>query len=51
MRISKIFLLRAAFALYILIMLWLLFGQRMGTQMAAGTVNLIPLRTIEGYMR
>ena len=32
-------------------MLWLLFGQRMGTQMAAGTVNLIPLRTIEGYMR
>ena len=51
MRISKIFLLRAAFGLYILIMLWLLFGQRMGTQMAAGTVNLIPLRTIEGYMR
>ena len=44
-------LLYTAFAFYILIMLWLLFGQRMSTQASAGTINLIPLRTIATYVR
>lgn len=49
---------RIAFVLYLLLMLWLLFGQRLG---AAGTgydpeqlrqnMNLIPLKTISSYLR
>ncbi len=50
MRTRKI-LLHTAFAMYILIMLWLLFGQRIGDSPTAESANLIPLRTISMYMR
>lgn len=47
-----------AFSLYLLIMLWLLFGQRVGLDGSGSyleqlrqNVNLIPLKTIDGYIR
>jgi len=51
-------LLRAAFFIYCLLMLWLLFGQRLGTQdygsytqQLADNLNLEPLKTIKLYLR
>lgn len=50
--------LRAAFVLYVLLMLWLLFGQRLGTGGGRGyweqlrdNVNLIPFFTIGQFIR
>lgn len=47
-----------AFALYGILMLWLLFGQRMGTgpsegylEQLAGNLNLVPFKTIYEYLR
>ena len=47
-----------AFVLYLLIMLWLLFGQRIGLDGSGSyqeqlrqNLNLIPLKTIGGYLR
>ena len=50
-------LLRAAFFIYCLLMLWLLFGQRLGaqdygsyTQQLADNLNLEPLKTVRLYL-
>ncbi len=42
---------RLFFVVYCALMLWLLFGQRMGEGISVGSVNLIPLETIKLYMR
>ena len=51
-------LLRAAFFIYCILMLWLLFGQRLGVQdygsykeQLAANLNLEPLKTIKLYLR
>ena len=57
-RTSGQILLRAAFFIYCLMMLWLLFGQRLGNQdygsyaqQLANNLNLEPLKTIKLYLR
>ena len=45
-------ILRLLFFLYCGLMIWLLFGQRMGGNMtAAENINLEPLRTLKNYVR
>lgn len=42
---------RLIFLVYCGIMLWLLFGQRMGDELSAGSVNLVPLQTLKLYRK
>lgn len=42
---------RIGFLIYSIIMLWLLFGQRVGTPLAYSGVNLAPFSTIGQYVR
>ncbi len=42
---------RIGFLIYGAIMLWLLFGQRVGTPLAYSGVNLVPFSTIRQYLR
>ena len=53
-RSGRQILLRIVFLLYVCGMLWLLFGQRMGTQIytqqLADGINLVPLATVNRYL-
>lgn len=42
---------RLIFLVYCGIMLWLLFGQRMGDEVSAGSLNLVPLETLKLYRK